>query len=204
MEGRRLSEVTKWIAKALGVTATILPMSDDRIETRIHTPQGEISFQEFFVKERWQPDVLGVYFLGVEASRPAPGVLGAIERASGILICPSNPITSIGPILAVPGIRDALKKSRTPVIAVSPMIDATAISGPAHKLMRACGRAPTALGIAECYGDFLDTLVMASEDQRMSRAIEDLRIEVACTDIRMPSREEKRRLAREVLALGVK
>ncbi|HWP23186.1 MAG TPA: 2-phospho-L-lactate transferase [Candidatus Binatia bacterium] len=199
--GHRLSEVTSRFCRTLGIGATVLPMSDDRIETRIATPRGEISFQEFFVKQHWQPEVAGVRFVGAESSRPAPGVVDAIERAAAIVICPSNPVTSIGPMLAVPGIRAALKKARAPIAAVSPLIGATAISGPAHKLMRALGRTPTALGVAEGYSDFLDTLVIAKEDQTMARAIEDLRIRAVWTDIRMASREQKRRLAREVLAL---
>lgn len=199
-KGLRLSEVTRHLCAALGVRAAILPMSDDRIETRIQTPRGEISFQEFFVKERWQPEVTGVRLVGAETSRPAPGALDTIERATAIVVCPSNPATSIGPILAVPGIRDALKKAPAPIIAVSPLIGATAISGPAHKLMRACGHTPSALGVAQGYGDFLDALVIATEDQKMAPAIEELGIRAIATDIRMPSRAEKRRLAREVLA----
>src|SRR5262245_48392073 len=147
-EGQRLSAITARIANSLGVKATILPMSDDRVETRIHTPQGEMTFQEFFVKQHWAPELLAVRFAGAEASRPAPGVIEAIEYAAAIIICPSNPITSIGPILAVPEIQAALKKSTAPVIAVSPIIGTVAISGPAHKLMIASGRPATVRGIA--------------------------------------------------------
>jgi len=199
-DGRPLSRVAARLCAALGVRAMVLPMSDDRIETRLGTPEGEISFQEFFVKQRWQPEVTGVRFVGIGASRPAPGVLEALERAAAIVICPSNPVTSIGPILAVPGIRDALKKTPAPIIAVSPLIGATAISGPAHKLMRACGLPPSALGVAQSYGDFLDALVIAAEDRSLAPAIEDLGMRALVTDIRMPSRAEKRRLACEVLA----
>src|SRR4030095_7907947 len=199
-EGHSLSVVTQRIGKLLGVKAKILPMSDDRVETRIHTPQGEMSFQEFFVKQHWAPEVIGVRFAGAETSRPAPGVMGAIERAAAIIICPSNPITSIGPILSVPGIHEALKKSDAPIIAVSPIIGTTAISGPAHKLMIASDLPATALGVAEHYGEFLDTLVLANEDQAFSEAIEKMDIQVVRSEIRMPSLAEKRRLAREVLA----
>ena len=108
-EGRTLSEITAKMRIALGVRSTVLPMSDERVETFIETPRGEIPFQEFFVKERWTPEVLAVRLAGVENSRPAPGVIEAIHAADAIVICPSNPVTSIGPILAVPGIRDALK-----------------------------------------------------------------------------------------------
>lgn len=203
-EGHKLAEVTERIRKALGVRATILPMSDDRIETRVDTPRGEISFQEFFVKEHWSRQVIGVCFHGAETSQAAPGVIEAIERATAIIICPSNPITSIGPILAVPGIRQALMRTDAPIIGVSPIIGATAISGPAHTLMIASGFPDSALGVAEYYSDFLDTLLIADEDMALSEAIENLHTKVVPTDVRMTTHAHKRRLAREVLALGGK
>jgi LPPG:FO 2-phospho-L-lactate transferase len=203
-EGSKLSEVTDRIRRSFGVRATILPMSDDRIETRVDTLEGEISFQEFFVKERCAPEVIGVRFGGAEKSEPAPGAIEAIGRADAIIVCPSNPITSIGTILAVPGIRSALANTSAPVIGVSPIIGQAAISGPAHKLMIACGREPSAVGVAACYGDFLDTLLIAREDRGRAAEIDRLNIDAVPTDIRMPSLVEKRRLAREVLALAKK
>jgi LPPG:FO 2-phospho-L-lactate transferase len=199
-QGRKLAQIVDRIRRALGVTSKILPMSDDRIETRVTTRQGEMSFQEFFVKERWTPEVLAVDFAGVAQSRPAPGVLEAIRDAEGIIVCPSNPITSLGPILAVPGLRAALKETAARIIGVSPMIGATAISGPAHKLMLASGREPSASGVAKGYDDFLDAFLIAEEDSGLVQQIESLQIEVVCTNIRMPTRAEKQRLAREVLA----
>jgi len=201
-EGRTLSEITDHLSRAIGIMATILPMSDQRIETRVTTPQGEISFQEFFVKERWAPEVSAVRFAGAEKSQAAPGVLDAIRHADTILVCPSNPITSIGPILSVPGIRAALTESTAPVIAVSPIIGATAISGPAHKLMIACGLEASAFGVAKCYAEFLDTLLIADEDSGLREQIESLNVAVITTKIRMPSLADKRRLARQLLALA--
>jgi LPPG:FO 2-phospho-L-lactate transferase len=203
-EGRTLSEVTDHLRRMLGVRSTILPMSDDRIETRVTTPQGEISFQEFFVKERWAREVSAVRFAGAENSQPAPGVLAAISHAETIVVCPSNPITSIGPILSVPGIRAALVESSASVLGVSPMIGATAISGPAHKLMAASGFESSALGVAQCYGDFLDTLLIAEEDRGFMPAIEQRQVKAVASDIRMPNVTAKRRLARELLALARK
>jgi LPPG:FO 2-phospho-L-lactate transferase len=199
-QGRKLSNTVDQIRRALGVTSKILPMSDDRIETRVTTREGEMSFQEFFVKERWTPEVVAVDFAGAAQSRPAPGVLEAIRDAEGIIVCPSNPITSLGPILAVPGLRAALKKTAARIIGVSPMIGTRAISGPAHKLMLASGREPSASGVAEGYDDFLDAFLIAEEDSCLAQRIESLQIEVVCTNIRMPTRAEKQRLAREVLA----
>ena len=200
-EGRTLSEVTDQLRRALGVRAPILPMSDDRVETRVTTPQGELSFQEYFVRERWSREVTAVRFEGAEKGRPAPGVLEAIRDAPAIIVCPSNPITSIGPILAVPGIRAALRESTMPVVAVSPIIGAAAFSGPADKLMIAGGLEASALGVARCYADFLDTLLIAVEDSSLIPAIEQLRIDAVATDIRMPDLAAKRRLARRLLAL---
>lgn len=199
-EGRKLSEVTEQLRRRIGIPAQILPMSDERVETRVETPDGEISFQEFFVKEHWAPDVLGVRFVGAEQSHPAPGVLDAIERADAIIVCPSNPITSIGPILAVPGIRAALQDSMARMVGVSPIIGSTAISGPAHKLMAAAGWEVSPLGVARGYGDFLDALLIAEADAGLSVQIRELQINPVCVDIRMPTAGDKQRLARQVLA----
>lgn len=203
-EGYKLSEITDRIRRLLGVRSTILPMSDDRVETRVTTVQGEISFQEYFVKERWSCEVTAVHVAGAESSQPAPGVIAAIRHAEAIIVCPSNPITSIGPILAVPGIRSALENSTAPIVGVSPIIGASAISGPAHKLMLASGFKASALGVAECYRDFLDTLAIGVEDAVLRVAIENLEINVIATDIRMADLAHERRLAREVLALAQK
>jgi LPPG:FO 2-phospho-L-lactate transferase len=203
-EGRTLSEITDHLRRMLGVGSTILPMSDERIETRVTTPLGEISFQEFFVKERWALTASAVRFEGAEKSRAAPGVLEAIRHADTILVCPSNPITSIGPILSVPGIRVALTESTAPVIAVSPIIGAAAISGPAHKLMIASGFEASALGVARCYAEFLDTLLIADEDSGLREQIESLNVTVITTNIRMTGLADKRRLARQLLALAQK
>jgi LPPG:FO 2-phospho-L-lactate transferase len=200
-EGRTPSEITAKIRRSLGVRSTIMPMSDERVETFVKTPAGEISFQEFFVKEHWAPEVLGVRFAGVEDSWPAPGVIEAIHAADTIVICPSNPVTSIGPILTVPGIRDALKIADAPVIGVSPLIGNSAISGPAHKLMIACGLQASVLGVANSYGDFLDVLVIDAADRRRAGEIEQFNIQTVCTDIRMNSAADKARLAQQLLAL---
>lgn len=200
-EGQTLSQVTEHVVRVLGVKATILPMSDDRVETRVVTPGVEISFQEYFVKERWLPQVTAVRFHGAEQSRPAPRALEAISHASVIVICPSNPITSIGPILAVPGIRAALKEAKARIVAISPIIGASAITGPAHKLMSASGWEASALGVARAYADFLDVFVIAHEDKSLKAGIEELNIRAVTADIRMNFPADKERLARGVLAL---
>lgn len=200
-EGLTLSQVTDELRRALGVRAWIHPMSNDRVETRIETPEGELSFQEYFVKERWQPQVTRVFYAGIETSRPAPGVVEAIRGASAIILCPSNPVTSIGPILAVAGIRKALTETPAPVVGVSPMIGEAAISGPAHKLMAAMGMEVSAFGVARGYMDLLDTFVMDTADLKLKDRFARLAIKATATSIRMDSLTDKRRLAREVLAL---
>ncbi len=200
-EGASLTRITGELCVRLGVSAKILPMSDERVETRIHTPDGEISFQEYFVRERWSKPVISVRFEGADRCRPAPGVLEAIREASAVVVCPSNPVTSIGPILAVPGIRAALSETTATVVAVSPMIGASAISGPAHKLMVTAGFEPSALGVAQAYADFLDIFVIAAEDEGVKSRIEALGIRAVLGDIVMSNLEGKKRLAREVLAL---
>jgi LPPG:FO 2-phospho-L-lactate transferase len=200
-EGVQLARITGVICARLGITAKILPMSNERVETRVLTPDGEISFQEYFVKERWSKQVTAIRFEGVERSRPAPGVLEAIHQASAVVVCPSNPITSIGPILAVPGIRAALTETKAAVIGLSPIVGVSAISGPAHKLMVAAEFEPTVFGVAQAYADFLDIFVIATEDERMKSRIENLGITTVLTDIVMSDLDRKKRLAREVLAL---
>ena len=198
-EGRTLSEITDHLRRALDVRATILAMSNERVETRIMTHMGELSFQEYFVKHRWSVDATAVRFAGAERSRPAPGVLNAIHDAKAIIVCPSNPITSLGPILAVPGIRTALKETKAAVNGVSPIIGDSAITGPAHKLMIASVFEASAFGVARCYGDFLDTLFIADEDRGSRESIERLNIAVVPTEIRIANLAAKRRLARELL-----
>src|ERR1700738_3761826 len=138
-QGKTLAEVTSEIATKMGVKARILPMSNSRVETRVDTPFGELSFEEYFVQRWYQDPVNSVRFAGVENAEPAPGVIEAIMSATVVLLAPSNPVTSIGPILAVPGIMEAIKQTRAPVAAVSPIIGNTAVSGPAGILMAAQG-----------------------------------------------------------------
>lgn len=199
--GLTLAEITDRLRRWLDIKARILPMSNDPIETRVETSQGEISFQEYFVKQRWQAEVQKVSYAGVEKGKPATGVLEAISKAAGIILCPSNPVTSIGPILAVPGVRDALNQVKAPVVGISPLIGESAISGPAHKLMAAQGMEPSAFGVAQAYADFLDHFVIDLEDQTLKTKLETLKIKVVASSIRMKSLADKQRLAQEVLAL---
>ena len=198
-QGQPLSRITATLCRELGVSSAVLPMSDERVETRLSTPEGELSFQEYFVKARWQPEVLSLRYQGIEQCRPAPGVLEAIRGADLVAVCPSNPATSIGPILAVPGIRKALRETSARVAAVSPMVRGRSFSGPAHRLMAILGVEASVAGLAGAYRDFVDVLVIDTEDRDLQPAVEKLGIGVKVTSIRMDTLDDKRRLAREIL-----
>ena len=179
--GATLTEVTAEITAAWGVEPRLLPMSDDRVATRITVDRGDhhevLRMQEWFVRERSAPPVVAVEFDGADRARPAPGVLEAIDAAEKILICPSNPIISIGPILAVPGVREALEARRDRVVAVSPIIAGTTVKGPADRLMGPLGIDVSCVGVARTYAPFCSTLVIDERDS--GRAAE-----VAATGVR--------------------
>ena len=199
-KGQALSQVTAHICRALGVDPTILPVSDDRVPTWVYTNEGELPFQEYFVHRQCRPKVTGFRFQDVTLARPAPGVLEAIEDADRIVICPSNPWVSIAPILAVPGIREALKGR--PVIAVSPIIGGQAVKGPAAKMYTELGVQPSALAVARHYGDLLSGFVMDDRDAEQTDEIRDLGFQVCVTDTLMKTTQDRERLAKEVIAFG--
>ena len=175
-EGKTLSEATVVISEKLGVKARILPMSNSRVETRVDTPVGELSFEEYFVQRWYQDPVKSVRFAGASDAEPAPGVIDAILSADAVLIAPSNPITSIGPILAVPGIREALLRARGKIAAVSPIVGNAPVAGPAGILMSAQGLPCSIAGVAQAYEDFLDVLICDSRDARVAEALRTERI----------------------------
>ena len=199
-DGKTLSEATSEIAAKLGVKTRILPMSNSRVETRVLTPNaGDLSFEEYFVQRWYQDPVESVRFAGASDAEPAPGVIEAIRSADLVLLAPSNPVTSIAPILAVPGIREALRESRARSVAVSPIVGGAAVTGPAGTLMAAQGFAVSIAGVADYYHDFLDLLIVDSKD---ARAAEDLRrtgMRVHCTPTIMRKNEDRIALAKSVL-----
>jgi LPPG:FO 2-phospho-L-lactate transferase len=199
-EGKTLSEATSAICDKLGVKARILPMSNSRVETRVDTPSGELSFEEYFVQRWYQDPVKSVRFAGASDAEPAPGVIEAIVSADAVLIAPSNPITSIGPILAVPGVRDALVRARGKVTAVSPIVGNAAVAGPAGILMTAQGVACSIQGVAKCYEDFLDLLICDSRDTRAAESLRANGLRVQCAQTIMRTAEDKAALARTVLS----
>ncbi|HEY2380295.1 MAG TPA: 2-phospho-L-lactate transferase [Terriglobia bacterium] len=197
--GLTLTEVTARMAAAIGVRAAVFPASDDPVRTKIETPEGTLGFQEFFVREHWKPDVQGVSYTGAADAHASPAVLSSIHDAQLVVIAPSNPVTSIGPMLAVHEIRDALRCTRAEVVAISPLIGNAAFSGPAAKLMEACGYEVSAAGVARYYHEFLDNIVIDSRDSQLAAAIRYDSIGVQITDIVMSDDAAAGRLARFII-----
>ena len=200
-EGKTLTEATTEIASRLGVAAKILPMTNSRVESRIGTPIGELSFEEYFVQRWYQDPVNSVHFAGAAEAQPAPGVIEAIMSAEAIVLAPSNPVTSIGPILAVPGVREALVKTEAAVVAVSPIVGGAPVAGPAGILMAAQGLAVSIAGVAQAYHDFLDLLVADKRDAAAADKLRQTGFHVHCTNTIMRSVQDKADLARTVVSL---
>jgi LPPG:FO 2-phospho-L-lactate transferase len=200
-EGKTLSQAADSIRTALRVKSRILPMSDDPVPTMIDSNEGPLHFQEYLVKRRAEPIVKGIHFANIESAQPAPGVLEAIRDADRILICPSNPLISIRPILAVPQIRDQLRTHKEKIFAVCPIVGGKSLKGPSDKMLAQSGHSPTALGVAKLYADFTGTFVIDPADKAQSSAIAALGMKVAILPTIMKTRAQKRKLARALLKL---
>ena len=201
-QGKPLSEITDELRKQFGLALRILPMSDQVVSTHIQTPVGLLHFQEYMVKRRCADAVLDVLFVGASESRPAPGVLDAIKDAEAILIAPSNPIVSIGSILAIPGIHDALHEASGMVVAISPIVGGVPIKGPADKLMLGLRMEVSPVGVARYYRDFLDVMVIDKQDEHLLGEIEDLGIPAVATNTIMHNGAAKKALAQKVLEVA--
>jgi LPPG:FO 2-phospho-L-lactate transferase len=200
-EGKSLTDAAESIRTALGVKSPILPMCDQPVPTIIDSNEGGLHFQEYLVKRRAEPLVRGIRFDGVETANPARGVLEAIRDADRIVICPSNPLISIGPILAVRGIREALRARRKDVIAVCPIVGGKSLKGPSDKMLAQLGYESSARGVAKLYSDFTGKFVVDPADQSQKETIEALGMEVAVIPTVMIKRTDKRKLARALLTL---
>jgi LPPG:FO 2-phospho-L-lactate transferase len=200
-DGAPLSVVSAEIAAAWDLRLRVVPMTDDRVETRVDLEgEGEIGFQDYFVRRRHAVPVRAVRYDGAGDARPAPGVLESLADAAMVLICPSNPILSIGPILAVPGVRTALEKRRQEVVAVSPIVGGTALRGPADRLMRELGHESTAVGVARMYSSLAATLVIDDVDQTLAAAVEAEGVRCIVASTVMHGRAEAAALARTCVA----
>jgi LPPG:FO 2-phospho-L-lactate transferase len=192
--GEPLSAVTERFARALGIKARILPATDDRLRTWIQTDDGELSFQEWFVHQRHEPEVLGVRFEGADTARPAPGVLDALAQADLVVIAPSNPFVSIGPVLAVQEIRTAITNRRVPSVAVSPLVGGKAVKGPADKMMKRLTGGTGPLQVTSCYKGLIDALVYDEADGEV-----ELDVRPIVTKTLMTDAASRRRLAEAAL-----
>ena len=200
-EGRSLTAAADSIRVALGVKSHILPMTDQPVPTIIDSSEGVLHFQEYLVQRRAEPVVRGIRFDGITTARPAYGVLESIVDADRIIICPSNPLISIGPILAVPGVRQQLRARRDSVFAVCPIVGGKSLKGPSDKMLSQMGHEPTAKGVAKLYADFTGTFVIDKADKASAEAIRALGMKVAVLPTVMRTTAQKRKLARSLLAL---
>lgn len=204
--GDRPTEVARALGASLRVAAAVLPMTDDEVRTEVRTPDGWLEFQEYFVHRGQQPDVLEVRFRGIETACITPEAGAAIEAAEVIVIAPSNPIVSTGPILALPGVREALggaSRRGTPIVAVSGIVGGRALRGPADRMLATLGHEPTALGVARIYQGVADRFVLDRVDEALVSEVEALGMRTLVTDTIMTDDAARARLAAEVLAFAV-
>jgi len=199
--GRSLSEVVKSLSSGLQIPAEIIPMSDDPVRTRVQTDVGELDFQHYFVREQCRPRVQRIDFVGAHGAKPAPGVVRNLDEDSlaAVIICPSNPYLSIGPILAIPGMRDLIRKSGAPVIAVSPLVGGKAVKGPTTKIMGELGLSVDALQVVQDYDGLIDGFVLDERDAHLQKQIN---LPTLCIDTLMQSPDDRVRVAQETLAFA--
>ena len=204
--GLNLTQVMFALRTALGITAELLPMSDQPVRTMVHSDEGVLPFQRYFVQRRCQPRLLSLDFAGIEAARPSPQVLAALDKASAVILCPSNPYLSLDPILLLPGLAERLRAFAGPVVAVSPIVGGQAIKGPAAKIMAELGVEVSALAVAQHIAGRirLDGFVLDTVDAHLAGAVASLGITPLVTDTIMHDAASKERLARAVLMLTTK
>ena len=198
-QGATLTQITAEISAALGVRSQIVPMSDDRVGTRVCTPAGELEFQTYFVKRRARDKVLNLRFEGASEAAPVGGVIEAITGAEAIILCPSNPFISIGPILAVPGIRVVLERRRDRVLAISPIVGGRALKGPAAHMMKSMRLRPAAAEVARLYADFAGTFILDKVDRKQAVEVENLGMRPVVTNTIMRGPRERKSLAQVVI-----
>ena len=198
--GVPLDKIVAGLTEAWGLKCRILPMSNERVETRIVGPEGEIAFQDYMVRLRTEVDVREIVFAGIEQAKPAPGVIESLRDAETVILAPSNPLVSIGPILGVPGVKAALAASKAVRAAISPIIAGEVVKGPAAKMMTTLGYEVSAYGVARMYEGLIDLMVIDTRDAGLRSAVESLGMRCLVTDTMMTSPERKAELARDVLA----
>jgi LPPG:FO 2-phospho-L-lactate transferase len=202
--GETLTEVTAGLSCALGVESAVLPMSDEPVSTILDTPEGRLEFQEYFVRRGQRDEVLGIELRGIEDAGPTERVLAAISGADAIVLCPSNPVVSVGPILALPRMMEALASSDVPKVAVSPIVGGRALKGPADRMLASLGHEVSATGVARMYAGLVDGMVVDRTDESERAGIEVLGIRVLATESVMRDAEDRARLASETLEFSAR
>ncbi len=198
-QGFNLSEITEKIRTLLKVKVQILPMTDQPVATKIKTPAGVLEFQEYFVKRKFEDQVQDVTYEGANLAAPAPGVVPAIEKTDLIILCPSNPILSIGPIMAIPGIRESVSKTRAKIVGISPIVGGKAIKGPLDKMMESLGLEVSPFGVAQLYAGLMKGYVIDQQDKSTTQKISGLGMKVLATNTLMTSLQSKAQLAADTL-----
>jgi LPPG:FO 2-phospho-L-lactate transferase len=197
--GKSLGDITKWLCEKFAIEAKIIPVTDNTIETRVSTDEGEMHLQEFWVKHRGRNKVEGIQYIGSEKARPSPEAINAIQNSKLVIIAPANPYTSIGPVLAIKAIRKELMKNRRKVVAISPIIGNAALSGPAAKYMESAGNEVSAYGVAKMYANICSRIVIDTKDRMQTKKIEALNMQVYDTKIRMTNKKTEDALASFIL-----
>ena len=201
-QGFNKAEITYRICQNLGVKSLLIPMCNEPVETYVKTPFGTILFEEYFIKHRCEPKILDVEFKGIAESKPVKDTIEFIEKAERIIICPSNPIVSIGTIIQVKGIREALSKVKKKVFGISPIIEGETVKGPADKMMRCKGLEVSCVGVAKYYQDFLGHFIIDNKDSSLKTKIEELGINTYCFDTFMTNTNKKIDLAKFLIKLN--
>ena len=197
--GKNLSDITKWMCEKFAVEAKVIPVTDNTVETRISTNKGELHLQEYWVKYRGLDEVLGIQYIGADKARPNPEAINAMHDSKLVIIAPGNPLTSIGPMLSIKGVRKELSKIKKKVVAVSPLIGDKAISGPAVKYMQAAGIEASAYGVAKMYSDVCSHMIIDIKDKALAKKIQNLDTQVYETKIKMINKEGEKTLASFIL-----
>jgi LPPG:FO 2-phospho-L-lactate transferase len=197
--GSTLSDVTDELVKSFGLKIKLVPMTNDSVKTFIKTTHGIIPFQEYFVKNRWQNKVLDIVYFDAQKAKPAHGIIDTILSAEGIILAPSNPFVSIDTILSIPGIKEALIKTKAKITAISPVIAGETIKGPAVKMMKELGHEASAVGVARHYKDFLDVMIIDKKDEKLAEEIEKIGVKTVVTNTVMTTIKIKTELAKTVI-----
>lgn len=197
--GKNLSDITEWMCEKFAVTVKIIPVTDNNVETRITTAKGELHLQEFWVKHRGKDKVEGIQYIGADKARPNPQAVNAIHDSDLVILAPGNPLTSIGPMLQIKGIRKELSKMKKKVVAISPLIGDKAISGPAAQYMEAAGIDVNAYGLAKMYSDVCSNIVIDTKDKSIAKKIQNLDMKIYDTKITMKNQQAEDALASFIL-----